>query len=134
MYGQSSTSKLIDPPLYHIKGKSVMKACWTDMPCNCWGEHCIPSMTKILKKCNYSTCPLLILQSSRLLPLDENPERNPAIALLLPLFSWLKLGVWSLYDRSCMYLLYTYVLYTSVSGDSGVGKGEAPGAGAPSYF
>ena len=22
----------------HIKEKSVMKACWTDMPCNCWGE------------------------------------------------------------------------------------------------
>ena len=38
---QTSTSKLIAPPLYHIKGKSVMKACWTDMPCNCWGEHCI---------------------------------------------------------------------------------------------
>ena len=37
---QTSTSKLIAPPLYHIKGKSVMKACWTDMPCNCWGEHC----------------------------------------------------------------------------------------------
>ena len=37
---QASTSKLIDPPLYHIKGKSVMKACWTDMPCNCWGEQC----------------------------------------------------------------------------------------------
>ena len=38
---QASTSKLNDPPLYHIKGKSVMKACWTDMPCNCWGEHWI---------------------------------------------------------------------------------------------
>ena len=36
---QASTSKLIDPPLYHIKGKSVMKTCWTDMPCNCWGKH-----------------------------------------------------------------------------------------------
>ena len=32
LYGQASTSKLIDPPLYHIKGKSVMKAYWTDMP------------------------------------------------------------------------------------------------------
>ena len=39
LYDQASTSKLIDPPLYHIKGKSVMKACWADMPCNCWGEH-----------------------------------------------------------------------------------------------
>ena len=40
MHGQASTSKLIAPPLYHIKGKSVMKACWADMPCNSWGEHC----------------------------------------------------------------------------------------------
>ena len=39
LYDQASTSKIIDPPLYHIKGKLVMKACWTDMPCNCWGEH-----------------------------------------------------------------------------------------------
>ena len=29
LYSQTSTSKLIDPPLCHIKGKSVMKACWT---------------------------------------------------------------------------------------------------------
>ena len=36
---KTSTSKLIDPLLYHIKEKSVMKACWTDVPCNCWGEH-----------------------------------------------------------------------------------------------
>ena len=41
MHGQTSTSKLIATPLYHIKGKSVMKACWADMPCNSWGEHCI---------------------------------------------------------------------------------------------
>ena len=41
LHGQASTLKLIDPPLYHIKGKSVMKACWADMPYNCWGEHCI---------------------------------------------------------------------------------------------
>ena len=39
LYGQASTSKLIDPPLYHVEGKLVMKTCWTDMPCNCWGEH-----------------------------------------------------------------------------------------------
>ena len=32
MVMQASTSKLIDPPLYHIKGKSVIKTCWTDMP------------------------------------------------------------------------------------------------------
>ena len=31
---QASTSKLNDPPLYHIKGKSVVKACCSDMPCN----------------------------------------------------------------------------------------------------
>ena len=36
-----STSKLIDSTLCHIKRKSVMKACWTDMYCNCWGEHWI---------------------------------------------------------------------------------------------
>ena len=30
------------------------------------------------EKCNNNTCPLLILKSSRLPPLDENPERNPA--------------------------------------------------------
>ena len=28
--------KLIDSPLYHIKGKSVMKACWVELPCNGW--------------------------------------------------------------------------------------------------
>ena len=33
-------SLLTPPPLYYIKGKSV-KACCMDMPCNCWGEHCM---------------------------------------------------------------------------------------------
>ena len=35
-----ATSKLLHSSHSHIKEKSVLKACWTDMPYVCWGEHC----------------------------------------------------------------------------------------------
>ena len=34
-----ATSKLLESPYSHIKGNSVLKACWADMPYVCWGEH-----------------------------------------------------------------------------------------------
>ena len=35
------TLKLLEPPYSHIKGNSVLKACWAEMPYVCWGEHCM---------------------------------------------------------------------------------------------
>ena len=34
--GPVATSKLLGSPDSHIKGNSVLKACWADI---CWGEH-----------------------------------------------------------------------------------------------
>lgn len=37
--GPVATSKLLGGPYSHVKVKSVIKACRTDMPYVCWEEH-----------------------------------------------------------------------------------------------
>ena len=34
-----ATSKQLYSSHSHIKGKSILKACWADIPYICWGEH-----------------------------------------------------------------------------------------------
>ena len=38
-------SKLLYSSHSHIKGKSILKACWADMPWVCWGEHWLTGPT-----------------------------------------------------------------------------------------
>ena len=41
---------------FHIKGRSKLKACWADMPCVCWGEHCYCTYWTLYPHLTYMTC------------------------------------------------------------------------------
>ena len=49
-------SKLLESPYSHIKGNSVLKVCWADMPYVCWGEHCIWYMVSLYYAAAHLQC------------------------------------------------------------------------------